>query len=139
VVEDLARNLQARFPRLKIAGTYTPPFRRLNDAEVDDLQTRIRHARPDFIWVGMSMPKQERFMAQYISLLPEAKIFIGVGAAFDFFSGRVRQAPRWMMRLGLEWLFRLTQEPKRLASRYLINNPLFIIRAAAQLSGMRNY
>ena len=78
-------------------------------------------------------------MAEHLSILSEAKIFIGVGAAFDFFSGRVRQAPRWMMQIGLEWLFRLTQDPKRLWKRYLINNPLFIVRAGAQLLGVRNY
>ena len=78
-------------------------------------------------------------MAKYISMLPEAKIFIGVGAAFDFFAGRVRQAPRWMMSLGLEWLFRLFQEPKRLWRRYLIYNPLFVVRASAQLLGVRKY
>jgi len=91
----------------------------------------------NFFWVGIGMPKQEKFMAEYISILPEAKIFIGVGAAFDFFTGRVRQAPRWMMPIGLEWLFRLFQEPTRLWRRYLIYNPLFVIRAAGQLLGLR--
>ena len=78
-------------------------------------------------------------MAQYMSIFPEAKIFIGVGAAFDLLTGRIRQAPRWIQRSGLEWLFRLTQEPRRLAKRYLVNNPLFIARAARQLLGLRNY
>ena len=78
-------------------------------------------------------------MAQYISILPEAKVFIGVGAAFDLLTGQVRQAPGWMQRAGLEWLFRLIQEPRRLWKRYLVNNPLFIMRAGAQLLGLRNY
>ena len=78
-------------------------------------------------------------MAQYMSILPEAKIFIGVGAAFDLLTGRVRQAPRWMQRSGLEWLFRLTQEPRRLAKRYIVNNPLFVARAVGQLLGFRKY
>jgi len=78
-------------------------------------------------------------MAQHMSMLPEAKIFIGVGAAFDLLTGRVRQAPPSMQRVGLEWLFRLAQEPKRLARRYLVNNPLFVVRAGAQLLGLRNY
>jgi N-acetylglucosaminyldiphosphoundecaprenol N-acetyl-beta-D-mannosaminyltransferase len=138
VVEALARNLRLRFPGLKIAGTYSPPFRPLNEAERGELRDQVRDAQPDFFWVGIGMPKQERFMAEYISMLPEAKIFIGVGAAFDFFTSQVRQAPRWMMRLGLEWLFRLTQEPKRLWKRYLVNNPVFLMRAAAQLLGLRN-
>lgn len=139
VAEEFAENLGQRFPGLKIAGTFSPPFRTLSEAERIELQNIIRRAAPDFFWVGLGMPKQERFMAEYISMLPEAKIFIGVGAAFDFFSGRVRQAPRWLMRLGLEWLFRLFQEPARLWRRYLIYNPLFVFRATAQLLCLRRY
>lgn len=136
VVDELARTLRARFPGLNIAGSYTPPFGPLDEVQREKLQRSVRAARPDFFWVGIGMPKQEKFMAQYMSILPEAKIFIGVGAAFDFLIGRVRQAPRWMMRIGLEWLFRLFQEPKRLWRRYLIYNPLFIMRAAVQLAGL---
>ena len=139
VAEELKRKLEARFPGLKIVGTCTPPFRPLNDAELHDLQERVRVVRPDFFWVGLSTPKQERFMAQHMSNLPETKIFIGIGAAFDLLTGRVRQAPRWMQSAGLEWLFRLSQEPRRLAKRYLVNNPLFIAKAAGQLLGLRNY
>jgi N-acetylglucosaminyldiphosphoundecaprenol N-acetyl-beta-D-mannosaminyltransferase len=139
VAEELAANLQKQFPGMKIAGTFSPPFRALNETERTQLREIVRQTQPDFFWVGIGMPKQEYFMAEYLSILPEAKILIGVGAAFDFFSGRVRQAPRWMMRMGLEWLFRLCQEPKRLWKRYLINNPLFILRAAAQLLGLRKY
>jgi N-acetylglucosaminyldiphosphoundecaprenol N-acetyl-beta-D-mannosaminyltransferase len=139
VADELARVLQARFPGLRVAGTFSPPFGPLNQEERDALAKKVRETRPDFFWVGIGMPKQEKFMAEYISILPEAKIFIGVGAAFDFFTGRVWQAPRWLMRLGLEWLFRLFQEPKRLWRRYLIYNPLFIIRATAQLLGLRKY
>jgi N-acetylglucosaminyldiphosphoundecaprenol N-acetyl-beta-D-mannosaminyltransferase len=133
VAEQLKQQLEARFPGLKAVGTYTPPFRQLNDSELRDLQERVRIARPDFFWVGLSTPKQEFFMAQSVSMLPEAKIFVGVGAAFDLLTGRISQAPRWMQRVGLEWLFRLFQEPKRLWRRYLINNPLFIARAIKQL------
>jgi N-acetylglucosaminyldiphosphoundecaprenol N-acetyl-beta-D-mannosaminyltransferase len=139
VAEELAANLQKRFPGMKIAGTFSPPFRALNETEQTKLRDIVRQTRPDFFWVGIGMPKQEYFVAAYMSILPEAKILIGVGAAFDFFSGRVRQSPRWMMKIGLEWLFRLAQEPKRLWRRYLINNPLFIVRATAQLLGLRNY
>jgi N-acetylglucosaminyldiphosphoundecaprenol N-acetyl-beta-D-mannosaminyltransferase len=139
VAEELKGKLEARFPGLKIVGTCTPPFRPLNDAELHDLQERVRVVRPDFFWVGLSTPKQERFMAEHMSILPEAKIFIGIGAAFDLLTGRVRQAPRWIQRSGLEWLFRLSQEPRRLARRYLVNNPLFIARAASQLLRLRNY
>ena len=139
VAEGLKQELEVRFRGLKIVGTYTPPFRPLSDIEISDLQQRVRAARPDFLWVGLSTPKQERFMAQHMSILPEPKIFIGVGAAFDLLTGRIRQAPRWMQRAGLEWFFRLTQEPKRLWKRYLVSNPLFILRAGAQLLGLRNY
>jgi N-acetylglucosaminyldiphosphoundecaprenol N-acetyl-beta-D-mannosaminyltransferase len=139
VVDQLREQLTTRFPGLKIVGTYTPPFRRLNDDEIRDVQESVRGTRPDFFWVGLSTPKQERFMAQYMPLLPETKIFLGVGAAFDLLTGRVRQAPRWIQRSGLEWLFRLAQEPRRLMRRYLVNNPLFIWRAAGQLLGLKNY
>ena len=78
-------------------------------------------------------------MAQHVSILPEAKIFIGIGAAFDLLTGRIRQAPRWMQRVGLEWLFRLMQEPRRLAKRYLVNNPLFLLRIFYQFTGLKKY
>lgn len=139
VAEDLARNLQARFPGLRVAGNYSPPFRALNSGELSALQEMIRKSCPDFLWVGLSTPKQERFMSEYLALLPEAKIFLGVGAAFDLITGRLPQAPRWMQSSGLEWLFRLRQEPRRLARRYLINNPLFLGRAGLQLLGLRKY
>jgi N-acetylglucosaminyldiphosphoundecaprenol N-acetyl-beta-D-mannosaminyltransferase len=139
VAEELRRQLETRFPGLKIVGTYTPPFRPLDPVERDDLQQRVRESRPDFFWVGLSTPKQERFMAQYMSILPEVKIFIGVGAAFDLLTKRVHQAPRWMQSAGLEWLFRLMQEPRRLAKRYLVNNPLFILRIFYQFTGLKKY
>lgn len=133
VADELRRNLETRFPGIRIVGTYAPPFRRMNDAEIRDLQDQVRFCQPDFFWVGLSTPKQEFFMAQFMPILPEARVFIGVGAAFDLLTGGVRQAPRWMQRSGLEWFFRLLQEPKRLWKRYLINNPLFVVRAARQL------
>ncbi len=139
VADELKRTLENRFPGLRVVGTYCPPFRPLNTDEREDLQTVVDELRPDFFWVGLSTPKQEKFMAEYLPILCGAKIFLGVGAAFDMHTGRVRQAPRWMQRSGLEWFYRLTQEPKRLARRYLINNPLFIGRAALQLSGKKKY
>ncbi len=134
VAENLARQLQQRFPGLMIAGSYSPPFRPLTAGELSELQGQVERTRPDFFWVGLSTPKQERFMAEHLDLLPQTKIMIGVGAAFDLLTGRVKQAPRWMQRSGLEWLFRLSQEPRRLGRRYLINNPRFIVKAAAQLA-----
>ncbi len=133
VANELKRKLEARFAGLKIVGAYEPPFRALNESELSDLRNQVRATRPDFFWVGLSTPKQEFFMAQHISILPEAKIFVGVGAAFDLLTNRVPQAPRWMQTTGLEWFYRLRQEPRRLWKRYLINNPLFVVRAAAQL------
>jgi len=138
VAEALKERLEAQFPGLKIVGTFTPPFRPLNAGEENDLQARISTLKPDIIWVGLSTPKQEKFMAQYLPRLQTTLMF-GVGAAFDFHAGRVRQAPRWMQRSGLEWLFRLCCEPRRLWKRYLKNNPLFVLRAGLQLTGLKKY
>lgn len=138
VADELKLRLEKRFPGIRIAGTYTPPFRPLNPDEEADLLHRVGSLKPDVFWVGLSTPKQERFMAGHWQKL-EATLFFGVGAAFDFHTGRVRQAPRWMQRSGLEWLFRLLCEPRRLWRRYLKNNPLFILRAALQLTGLRKY
>ncbi len=138
VADTLKARLEQRFPGLQIAGTYTPPFRPLNPAEEQQLQDLVGKLRPDIFWVGLSTPKQEKFMAQYWQRL-EATLFFGVGAAFDFHAGRMRQAPRWMQRCGLEWLFRLGSDPGRLWKRYLKNNPLFILRALGQVTRLRRY
>ena len=138
VAELLARQLQEKFPRLKIAGTYTPPFRRLTANEEKQLAAQITAAAPDILWVGLSTPKQEKFMAEYLPKL-DVTLMVGVGAAFDFHSGRVRQAPRWMQRSGLEWFYRLCSEPRRLGKRYLRNNPLFLLKSFGQLTGWKKY
>jgi N-acetylglucosaminyldiphosphoundecaprenol N-acetyl-beta-D-mannosaminyltransferase len=138
VAEELRDKLTARFPKLQIAGCFTPPFRPLNAAEEKELQEIIRAAKPDIMWVGLSTPKQEKFMAEFLPKL-DVTLMIGVGAAFDFHAGRVRQAPRWMQRSGLEWLFRVACEPRRLGMRYLKNNPQFALKIAAQLSGLKKY
>lgn len=132
VADVLAERLQLRFPGLKIVGTYAPPFRRPSLAEDRSACAMINRARPDIVWVGISTPKQERWMARHIGRL-SSSVLIGVGAAFDFHAGLKSQAPRWVMRTGLEWLFRLLHEPVRLGPRYLRNNPLFLARVAAQL------
>ena len=136
VAEELQSRMQQMHPGLKVVGTYTPPFRPLTDAEHADLAEQVRRVRPDFLWVGLSTPKQERFMAAEIDRL-EARILVGVGAAFDFHAGRVAQAPRWIQRSGFEWLYRLFKEPRRLWRRYLRNNPRFLWRIAGQLTGLR--
>jgi N-acetylglucosaminyldiphosphoundecaprenol N-acetyl-beta-D-mannosaminyltransferase len=138
VAQTLKERLEARFPGLKIAGTATPPFRPLTSKEEEDLASEVSRLKPDVFWIGLSTPKQEKFMASHWQKL-DATLFVGVGAAFDFHAGRVRQAPRWMQRSGLEWFFRLACEPRRLWKRYLKNNPRFVLRACAQLSGLRKY
>ena len=138
VALDLKRSLEERFPGLRVVGTFTPPFRPLSPAEESDLLRSVAETKPDIFWVGLSTPKQEKFMAEYWQKL-EARLFFGVGAAFDFHTGRIPQAPRWMQRCGLEWLFRLKCEPRRLWKRYCKNNPLFLLRAMAQLLRIRKY
>ena len=138
VAPELKQRLVEKFPGLKIAGTYTPPFRALNATEEAELIRTVDELKPDIFWVGLSTPKQERFMAQYGPKLA-ATLMFGVGAAFDFHAGRVRQAPRWMQRSGLEWLFRLGCEPKRLWKRYLKNNPVFAWKIFWQLTGLKKY
>jgi N-acetylglucosaminyldiphosphoundecaprenol N-acetyl-beta-D-mannosaminyltransferase len=138
VAEELKEKLAAKFPGIKIVGTYTPPFRALNAVEETELIARVNGLRPDIIWVGLSTPKQEKFMAQYQAKL-DATLMFGVGAAFDFHAGRVRQAPRWMQRSGLEWCFRLCCEPRRLWRRYFRNNPRFVWRFFCQWIGLKKY
>lgn len=138
VAQQLKNRLSERFPELRIVGTYSPPYRPLTASEENDLLAEVSRLRPDVFWVGLSTPKQEKFMAQYWQRL-EATLFFGVGAAFDFHAGRMRQAPAWMQRSGLEWLFRLGCEPGRLWKRYLRNNPLFIGRAFLQVTGLKRY
>ena len=138
VAEALRDRLTARFPGLKVVGFSTPPFRPLQPKEKAAFGAEIARLHPDVIWVGLGTPKQERFMAEYAPLL-DAGVLIGVGAAFDFHSGRVRQAPRWIQRSGGEWLFRLCTEPRRLGPRYLKTNPLFVLHTLAQRTGFRKY
>jgi N-acetylglucosaminyldiphosphoundecaprenol N-acetyl-beta-D-mannosaminyltransferase len=138
VAAELASRLLVRFPGLEVAGTFTPPFREMNETERRELATAFSAARPDITWVGLGTPKQERFMDGAGASL-QAGILVGVGAAFDFHSGRVRQAPRWIQRSGFEWLFRLCMEPRRLATRYATTNTMFVLRLAAQKLGLRKY
>jgi N-acetylglucosaminyldiphosphoundecaprenol N-acetyl-beta-D-mannosaminyltransferase len=138
VAEKLAVRLQSRFPGLKLAGTCSPPFRPLTAEEDRAVVERINAAQPDIVWVGISTPKQERWMAEHVGRL-SAPVLVGVGAAFDFQAGLKRQAPRWMQKSGLEWLFRLLMEPRRLWRRYLINNPWFLWLILLQVLGREPY
>ncbi len=125
VPELLASKLQARYPGLQVVGTYSPPFRQLSPEEELEIARLINTAAPDIVWVGLGTPKQDYWVGRFSRLL-EAPALIAVGAAFDFHSGRIKQAPRWIQRSGFEWLFRLLQEPRRLWRRYIIGNPRFI-------------
>lgn len=133
---SLADVLRERHPGLQIAGGFSPPFRDLPDAELDEIAARINAARPDVVWVGIGVPKQEKWMAAMRERL-DAPVLVGVGAAFDFHAGLVPQAPGWMQRNGLEWAFRLKQEPRRLWRRYARHNPRFVVGFARQWASDR--
>jgi N-acetylglucosaminyldiphosphoundecaprenol N-acetyl-beta-D-mannosaminyltransferase len=136
VAERLSAALQAGFPGLKVAGTFTPPFGELTEEQEKEICRRVREAKAEIVWVGLSTPKQERFMARYAERLG-APLLAGVGAAFDYHTGLIRDCPRWMKRAGLQWAHRLAQDPKRLWRRYLRNNPAFLWHIALQLAGVR--
>ncbi len=138
VAELLKARLEARFPGVRVVGTYTPPFRPLNPAEEKDLIARVAALRPDFFWVGLSTPKQEQFMATYLGRL-DTTVMLGVGAAFDFHAGRVSQAPKWVQRSGLEWFYRLCADPRRLWKRYSRIVPRYLWLYAGQVLGFRKY
>lgn len=127
----LAMRMGERFNGLHVAGTWSPAFGPVSPAEDAAEIQRINDARPDLVWVGLSTPKQERWMAAHRARL-DAPVLIGVGAAFDIHAGRLSQAPHWVQRSGLEWAYRLGREPRRLASRYLRNNPAFVAAIATR-------
>jgi N-acetylglucosaminyldiphosphoundecaprenol N-acetyl-beta-D-mannosaminyltransferase len=137
VAQKLAETLQARYPGLQVVGVESPPYRPLTAEEDAQVVERIRQAKPDFLWVGIGSPRQERWMHEHLVKL-DVPVLVGVGAAFDFLSGNKPQAPRWMQRSGLEWLFRLFSEPRRLWRRYL-RYPRFVILAVLQRLGFISY
>ena len=130
-LDRLTDALRERFPGLRIVGGYSPPFRELSDAECERVAAEINDSGADVVWVGIGQPKQEKWMARMRPLL-QAPVLVGVGAAFDFHAGLVPQAPGWMQARGLEWVFRLYQEPRRLWRRYASDNPRFIMGFARQ-------
>jgi N-acetylglucosaminyldiphosphoundecaprenol N-acetyl-beta-D-mannosaminyltransferase len=136
-LEQLCKALVTRFPGLDIAGGCSPPFRALTDAERDAVVERINGSGADVVWVGTGQPKQEKWMAEMRDRLAPP-ILVGVGAAFDFHAGLVPQAPSWMQASGLEWLYRLVQEPRRLWRRYARYNPRFLIGFARQYAAHRS-
>jgi N-acetylglucosaminyldiphosphoundecaprenol N-acetyl-beta-D-mannosaminyltransferase len=122
---QLALNLRTKYPGVNIVGGYVPPFRQLTSEEEDFVLGEIDRSQADVVWVGIGVPKQEKWMAAMRGRL-QAPILIGVGAAFDFHAGLIPQAPHWMQSVGLEWAYRLAQEPRRLWRRYLHYNPRFV-------------
>ena len=138
MADRLADRMSEEFPGLEVAGTYCPPFRPLTDEEMEDVTSVINGSRADIVWVGLSTPKQERWIDRVRKRL-DVGVLISVGAAFDFHTDRVATAPPWMQRIGLEWFFRLTQEPRRLWRRYLVNNPTFLFLALLEATGLRSF
>lgn len=138
VAELLGTTLEKKFTGVQIVGTCTPPFGDLDENQEQAIVARVREAKPHIVWVGLSTPRQEKFMARYVDRL-EAPLLVGVGAAFDFHSGLLRDCSPWIKRAGLQWLHRLLQDPRRLWRRYLTNNPAFLWHIACQLSGLRQY
>ncbi len=137
VLENLVKNLKAKFPGLRVAYAYSPPFRLLTGEEDRQITREINASGAKILFVGLGCPKQERWMAAHKGMIQA--VMIGVGAAFDFHAGRVRQAPRWIQHIGMEWLFRLLMEPRRLWRRYAKHNPRFVLLALAQLVGWRHF
>lgn len=123
----LEKNLLKQFPGIQIAGMYNPPFRPLTEAEDDKIVEKINTTKPDFVWVGLGAPKQEKWMAEHQGCIDG--LMVGVGAGFDYFAGNIKRAPLWMQKANLEWLYRLLQDPRRLFMRYLHTNTKFILYA----------
>jgi N-acetylglucosaminyldiphosphoundecaprenol N-acetyl-beta-D-mannosaminyltransferase len=138
IAADLAERLRRRFPGIKVVGTFTPPFRPLEPFEQLTLEKQLEAVLPDIVWVGLSTPKQEQFMAANFRRL-SCNIMVGVGAAFDIHTGHVNDAPKWIKDSGLQWAHRLWQEPGRLWKRYLVNNSAFLAALSLQLTGLRRY
>lgn len=122
---ELRKKLEANYPGMEIAGMYSPPFRKLTPEEDADIIERINSSQADFVWIGLGAPKQEKWMASHKGKIKG--VMLGVGAGFDFHAGTIKRAPRILQKIGLEWLFRLSQDPKRLLKRYLVTNTKFIV------------
>ncbi len=137
VADELADMFMEKFPGAHIAGTYTPPFRDLTRSEEANLIDLLNYCRPDIIWVGISTPRQELFMRRLVSQLNHGLLF-GVGAAFDFHTGRIRDCAPWIKRMGFQWLHRLLQDPRRLWRRNL-RNAAFLWHITLQLTGVKRY
>lgn len=136
-LDRLLERLAIEFPRLKVAYSFSPPFRPVSAEEDREIVSAINRSGVQILFVGLGCPKQERWMAQHREKL--TAVMLGVGAAFDFYTETITEAPVWMQRIGLEWMFRLVQEPRRLWRRYLILNPRFTALAVLQLAGVKKF
>lgn len=134
----LADALRSRFPQLEVAGRYAPPFRELTVSEADEVAARINESGASIVWVGLSTPKQDLWMADMIERLQAPVVLLGVGAAFDIHAGLKKRPPDWLGPLGLFWLYRLLQEPRRLWRRYLADVPSFLVRIALRRPFLRD-
>lgn len=134
-LKRLRKVLQARYPKLRIAGMYAPPFRELTQAEDEEIVRRINDSGADFVWVALGAPKQEKWMHEHQDRVQG--LMIGVGAAFDFVAGTVKRAPSWMQRLCMEWIFRILQDPKRMLPRYLNTNFAFLYHVGRESKALR--
>ncbi|MDQ3751252.1 MAG: WecB/TagA/CpsF family glycosyltransferase [Acidobacteriota bacterium] len=135
VIDAILERAKLDFPKLKIVYAFSPPFRPLTNEEDAAITAEINEKKPDILFMGLGCPKQENWMSAHKDKL--TAVMLGVGASFDFFAGNVRESPEWLGKLGLEWLFRLMQEPRRLWKRYLILNPRFMWLAMMQLLGSK--
>lgn len=138
VAQQLKAAMVERFPGLQVVGVYSPPFRPLNPEEAAELCNMVSRLKPDIFWVGLSTPKQEKWIAEYIDRL-ESKLMFAVGAAFDIHTGRIKESPEWLKAMGLQWFHRLCQEPGRLWRRYLSSNSRFLAKIVLQLIGVSKY
>jgi len=137
VINAIKERAEKELPNLKIAYAFSPPFRPLTSEEDEKIMAEINRVKPDILFMGLGCPKQENWMAAHKDILKA--VMLGVGASFDFYAGNVAECPDWMGGLGLEWLFRLTQEPSRLWRRYLILNPRFMWLASLQLLRLKKF
>ncbi len=137
VMEKLLHKSRSQWPRLQVVYTYSPPFRPLTPEEDRQVTEEIRRSGVQMLFVGLGCPRQERWMAEHRGKIPA--VMLGVGAAFDFLAGSKPRAPRWMRKHGLEWLFRLLSEPRRLWRRYVLLNPRFMVLAGLQLLGLKSF
>lgn len=137
VIDAIIERAKRELPNLKIVYAFSPPFRSLSEVEDAEIVAEINQKKPDLLFVGLGCPKQENWMSAHKNQINS--VMLGVGASFDFYAGNVKESPEWMGKLGLEWLYRLTQEPQRLWKRYLILNPRFIFLATLQLLRLKKF